>query len=400
MTSVEFGIDRLLADPELRKPLEGRRVAILAHPASVTRDLTHSVDALVAAGLNVTAAFGPQHGLRGDKQDNMVESDDFTDPVHHIPVFSLYGEVRRPTGQSMGTFDTILIDLQDLGCRIYTFITTLLYVLEAAAEHGKSVWVLDRPNPAGRPIEGLTLRPGWESFVGAGPIPMRHGLTLGELGQWFVEHFKLDVDYRVIEMEGWRPDGAPGFGWPPERVWINPSPNAANLNMARCYAGTVMLEGTTLSEGRGTTRPLELFGAPDIDARAVMAEMERLAPQWLAGCKLREIAFEPTFHKHVGKLCHGVHIHAEGSFYDHEAFKPWRLQALAFKAIRRLHPDYDLWRDFPYEYELGKLAIDVINGSPLLREWVDDGAAQLEDLEASASADEDEWSRRVSTLTR
>jgi len=170
--------------------------------------------------------------------------------------------------------------------------------------------------------------------------------------------------------------------------------------MARCYAGTVMLEGTTLSEGRGTTRPLELFGAPDIDARAVMAEMERLAPQWLAGCKLREIAFEPTFHKHVGKLCHGVHIHAEGPFYDHAAFKPWRLQALAFKAIRRLHPDYDLWRDFPYEYELGKLAIDVINGSPLLREWVDDGAAQLEDLEASASADEDEWSRRVSTLTR
>ena len=181
-------------------------------------------------------------------------------------MFSLYGEVRRPTGQSMGTFDTILIDLQDLGCRIYTFITTLLYVLEAAAEHGKSVWVLDRPNPAGRPVEGLTLREGWESFVGAGPIPMRHGLTLGELGHWFVDHFKLDVDYRVIEMEGWRPDEAPGFGWPEDRMWINPSPNAANLNMARCYAGTVMLEGATLSEGRGTTRPLELFGAPDIDA--------------------------------------------------------------------------------------------------------------------------------------
>ena len=197
-----FGIDRLLAEPELRRPLEGKRVALLAHPASVTSDLTHSLDALAAAGLNVTAAFGPQHGLRGDKQDNMVESDDFTDPVHHIPVFSLYGEVRRPTGQSMGTFDTILIDLQDLGCRIYTFITTLLYVLEAAAEHGKSVWVLDRPNPVGRPIEGLTLRPGWESFVGAGPIPMRHGLTLGELGRWFVDHFKLDVDYQVIEHGG------------------------------------------------------------------------------------------------------------------------------------------------------------------------------------------------------
>ncbi|MFL6802232.1 MAG: exo-beta-N-acetylmuramidase NamZ domain-containing protein [Sphingomicrobium sp.] len=389
MTS--FGIDRLLADPELRRPLEGRRVAILAHPASVTNDLMHSVDALVAAGLKVTAAFGPQHGLRGDKQDNMVESDDFTDPVHHIPVFSLYGEVRRPTGQSLGTFDTILIDLQDLGCRIYTFITTLLYVLEAAAEHGKSVWVLDRPNPAGRPIEGLTLRPGWESFVGAGPIPMRHGLTLGELGQWFVDHFKLDVDYRVIAMEGWKPDEAPGFGWPPERVWINPSPNAANLNMARAYAGTVMLEGATLSEGRGTTRPLELFGAPDLEPLKIIAEMERLAAQWLAGCRLRDVTFQPTFHKHVGEMCRGVFIHAEGRFYDHEAFKPWRLQALAFKAIRGLWPDYGLWRDFPYEYVFDKLAIDVINGSALLREWVDDPDSVPGDLDALTIPDERAW---------
>jgi uncharacterized protein YbbC (DUF1343 family) len=383
-----FGIDRLLAEPELRRPLEGRRVALLAHPASVTRDLTHSLDALVSAGLKVSAAFGPQHGLRGDKQDNMVESDDFTDPVHQIPVFSLYGEVRRPTGQSLGTFDTILVDLQDLGCRIYTFITTLLYVLEAAAEHGKSVWVLDRPNPAGRPVEGLTLRPGWESFVGAGPLPMRHGLTLGELGRWFVEQFKLDVDYRVIEMQDWRPDEAPGFGWPPERVWINPSPNAANLNMARAYAGTVMLEGTTLSEGRGTTRPLELFGAPDLEPARIMAEMERLAPQWLVGCKLREVTFQPTFHKHVGEMCRGLFIHAEGAFYDHEAFKPWRLLSLAFKAIRRLYPDYPLWRDFPYEYVFDKLAIDVINGSPLLREWVDDPNAAPADLDGLTVPDE------------
>jgi len=386
-----FGIDRLLADPVLRRPLEGQRVAILAHPASVTVDLTHSLDALLATGVNVTAAFGPQHGIKGDKQDNMVESADETDAHYGIPVFSLYGEVRRPTGQAMGTFDTILIDLQDVGCRIYTFITTLLYVLEAAAEHGKAVWVLDRPNPAGRPVEGLTLRPGWESFVGAGPIPMRHGLTLGELGRWFIDHFKLDVDYRVIEMDGWRPGAAPGFGWPEERIWINPSPNAANLNMARCYAGTVMLEGATLSEGRGTTRPLETFGAPDIDPRAVMAEMERLAPHWLAGCKLRETHFEPTFHKHVGQLCNGVFIHAEGPAYDHDAFKPWRLQALAFKAVRRLQPDYDLWRDFPYEYEFGKLPIDVINGSPLLREWVDAPGSAPGDLDVLTVPDEDAW---------
>ncbi|WP_374611732.1 exo-beta-N-acetylmuramidase NamZ domain-containing protein [Sphingorhabdus sp.] len=392
---MKFGIDRLLAEAELRKELAGKRVALVAHPASVTAGLEHSLDALIATGdINITAAFGPQHGLKGDKQDNMVESPDFTDPVYNIPVFSLYGEVRRPTGQMMSTFDVVLVDLQDLGCRIYTFITTLLYILEEAAAHGKAVWVLDRPNPAGRPVEGLTLQKGWESFVGAGPIPMRHGLTLGELGHWFIDHFKLDVEYRVIEMQGYDPDAAPGFGWPlDQRIWINPSPNAANLNMARAYAGTVMLEGATLSEGRGTTRPLEIFGAPDIDARAVMAEMERLAPKWLRGCALREIWFEPTFHKHVGKMCHGVHIHAEGGFYNHQDFKPWRLQALAFKAIRRLYPDYPIWRgtDFKYEYTNDVLAIDVINGGSGLREWVEDAAAMPSDLDALAKADEERW---------
>jgi uncharacterized protein YbbC (DUF1343 family) len=390
---MKFGIDRLLEDPSLRAPLAGRRVALLAHPASVTADLTHSLDALAACpDLKLTTAIGPQHGMRGDKQDNMVESDDFTDPVHHVPVFSLYGEVRRPTGQMMGTFDVVLIDLQDLGCRIYTFITTLRYVLEAAARHGKAVWVLDRPNPVGRPIEGLTLRDGWESFVGAGPMPMRHGLTLGELGRWFIETLKLDVEYRVIEMDGWRPEDAPGYGWPlGERTWVNPSPNAPNLWMARAYAGTVMLEGATLSEGRGTTRPLELFGAPDIDARKVIAGMQALAPQWLEGCRLRDCWFEPTFHKHSGRLCNGVQIHTEGTSYDHAGFRPWRLQALGFKAIRRLYPDYDLWRDFPYEYELGKLAIDVINGSQLLREWVDDPSAEPADLDALTAPDEAAW---------
>lgn len=390
---MKFGLDRLIAEPELRAPLAGKRVALLAHPASVTADLTHSLDALAACDdLSLSAAFGPQHGLRGDKQDNMVESPNFHDPVHRIPVFSLYGEVRRPTDEMLDAFDVLLVDMQDLGCRIYTFITTLLYVLEACAVRGKSVWVLDRPNPAGRPVEGLSLRPGWESFVGAGPMPMRHGLTLGEMGRWFISKFNLDTDYKVIEMTGWGPDEAPGYGWPvEERIWINPSPNAPNLAMARAYAGTVMLEGATLSEGRGTTRPLELFGAPDIDARAVMAEMQRAAPEWLTGCILRDCWFEPTFHKHVGQLCSGVQIHAEGPRYDHAAFKPWRLQALAFKAVRRLYPDYELWRDFPYEYEFGKLPIDVINGGPALREWVDDAAAESGDLDALTVPDEEKW---------
>ena len=397
---IKFGIDRLLTEPELRKPLAGKRVALLAHPASVLADLTHALDALAACpDIKLTAAFGPQHGLRGDKQDNMVESPDFLDPVHGIPVFSLYGTVRRPTDAMMDAFDVLLVDLQDLGCRIYTFITTLLYVLEAAARHKKRVWVLDRPNPAGRPIEGNLLQPGWESFVGAGPMVMRHGLTMGEMGRWFISQFKLDVDYRVIEMQGWAPASAPGYGWPlGERSWVNPSPNAPNLSMARCYAGTVMLEGTTLSEGRGTTRPLELFGAPDIVARDVIRTMQDLAPQWLQGCKLREIYFEPTFHKHVGKLCSGVQIHVEDGTYQHTSFKPWRVMALAFKAIRKLYPEYALWRDFPYEYEKDRLAIDLINGGPLLREWVDDAGAGAADLDACVAPDEAAWQAQIAKI--
>jgi uncharacterized protein YbbC (DUF1343 family) len=396
---MKFGIDRLLTEPELKRELGGKRVALLAHPASVTADLDHSLDALIGAGIKVTSAFGPQHGLKGDKQDNMVETADETDPRYGIPIFSLYGEVRRPTGQMMSTADVFLFDLQDLGCRIYTFCTTLLYLLEEAARHGKSVWVLDRPNPAGRPVEGTLLQPGQESFVGAAPMPMRHGLTMGEMGAWFVERFNLDVDYRVIEMHDWLPEAGPGYGWPESRIWINPSPNAANLNMARAYAGTVMLEGTTLSEGRGTTRPLEvLFGAPDLDAHDVFAEMERLAPEWLAGCAIRECWFTPTFHKHAGMLCNALMIHAEGRFYDPAAFRPWRLQALAFKAIRRLHPEYAIWRDFAYEYEFDRLAIDVINGGPALREWVDDPVARPADLEAAAARDEQRWREETAGL--
>jgi len=321
-----------------------------------------------------------------------MESPDFNDPVHGIPVFSLYGEVRRPTDAMLEHCDLLLIDLQDLGCRIYTFVTTLCYILEEAARLGRSVWVLDRPNPAGRPVEGLRLVDGWQSFVGAGPLPMRHGMTLGEIGRWYLDVAKLRVDYHVVELQGWQPEAAPGHGWPlGERSWINPSPNAANLSMARAYAGTVLLEGTTLSEGRGTTRPLELFGAPDLDPRALLAHMQAAAPDWLAGCRLRPCHFEPTFHKHAGQLCHGLQIHVDDPHYDHAAFRPWRLVALALKSVRALHPGYPLWRDFPYEYVHDRLAIDVINGGPALRAWVDDDRATPADLDALARADERHW---------
>ncbi|MGH7897059.1 MAG: exo-beta-N-acetylmuramidase NamZ family protein, partial [Candidatus Binatia bacterium] len=384
---MKLGIDRLLGETKLRKPLAGRRVALLAHPASVTTDLVHSLDALAAiGGLELTAAFGPQHGLRGDKQDNMIESEDFRDPRHGIPIFSLYGAVRRPTAEMMDHFDVLLVDLQDLGTRVYTFTTTLRYVLEDCAAARKQVWVLDRPNPAGRPVEGLRLREGCESFVGAGPLPMRHGLSFGELARWFVRRLKLDVDAQVVEMKGWKPDRGPGYGWPlGEITWVNPSPNASSPWMARCYPGTVLLEGTTLSEGRGTTRPLELLGAPELDVRALADKMESLAARWMAGCRLRPCWFEPGFQKHAAKLCSGMQIHVDDSAYDHERFRPWRLVALALKALRALHPDYDLWRAFPYEYERERLAIDVINGGEQLRRWVDDPAAMPADLDALAA---------------
>jgi len=390
---MKFGIDRLLDEPELRRPLAGRRLALVAHPASVTARLQHSLDALAAIPeLRLSAAFGPQHGLRGDKQDNMIESADFNDPLLGIPVYSLYGTVRRPTSAMMASFDVLLIDLQDIGCRVYTFITTLRYLLEICAAQHKPVWILDRPNPAGRPVEGLLLEAGWESFVGAGALPMRHGLTMGELARWFVATLRLDLELQVIAMQGWEPGAAPGYGWPlHERSWVNPSPNAPNLSMVRSYAGTVMIEGTTLSEGRGTTRPLELLGAPDMDAHATLAWLTRFAPHWLKGCTLRECWFEPTFHKHMGQLCSGIQMHVDARGYGHEAYRPWRLVAALLKAQRQLQPQTTLWRDFAYEYEHQRLAFDVINGGPRLRQWIEDPQATAADLDAMVAPDEAAW---------
>lgn len=389
---MKLGVDALIGDDCLLAPLRKRRVALLAHPASMTVDFMHSIDALAATGLKLSAAFGPQHGMRGDKQDNMVETQDDFDTKHGVPVFSLYGEVRRLTPEMLDHFDVLLVDVQDVGCRIYTFLTTLCYLLEDCAQAGKTLWVLDRPNPAGRPVEGTKLSPGCESFVGAGPLPMRHGLTLGEAGRWYADLQQLDLDFKVITMQGYDPQAAPGFGWPMyDLAWVNPSPNMASVNAARAYAGTVMLEGTTLSEGRGTTRPLEVVGAPDLDIEKIIAAMHDTAPLWLRGVKLRPCYFEPTFHKHIGRLCCGFQIHTDHPSYDHKRFTPYRLIALFLKVLRRTRSDYPIWRDFDYEYASGRLPIDTINGGPALREWVDDAHRGIEDYERRLVAEENAW---------
>lgn len=392
---MNLGIDELLASPDLLRSLAGRRVALLGHPASVTKNCDHTLDVLMALPqLKITAAFGPQHGMRGDKQDNMIESGDYVDPRYGIRVFSLYGDVRRPTEAMMDAFDVLLVDIQDIGTRIYTFITTLTYMLEACAQHGKSPWVLDRPNPAGRPIEGTILEPGWESFVGCGPMAMRHGLTPGEIAKWWVDLKKLDLDLRVVPMSGYDPDAGPGFGWPVNELsWVNPSPNASSLNMARCFPGTVLLEGTTLSEGRGTTIPLEVIGAPDVDFDRVLGRMRDLAPEWLRGCVIRRCHFEPTFHKHVGQMCSALQVHTDNAQYRHEEFRPYRLITLALRSIRTEYPDYPIWRKFPYEYEIERLAIDLLSGGTFLREWVDDPSAKPADFDARLVPDERQWAK-------
>jgi len=390
---MKLGIENLLEDAVLRKPLEGRRVALLGHPASVTRRTQHTLDALAACPeISLSSAFGPQHGMRGDKQDNMVESSDYIDPTHGIPIFSLYGDVRYPSDDMMQSFDVLLVDVQDIGTRIYTYVTTLFYFLEACAKHDKAIWILDRPNPAGRPVEGTILEEGWESFVGAGPLIMRHGMTFAELARWCVALKKLDVDLTIVPMPGYAPDAPSGCGWPlHELSWVNPSPNASSLNMARCFPGTVLIEGTTLSEGRGTTTSLEVIGAPDIDFEAIFARMKSLQDAWLAGCLIRPCYFEPTFHKHVGALCSGLQIHTDNDSYTHEAFRPYRLVALLLKAIRLDYPDYEIWRDFPYEYETERLTVDLLSGGTFLREWVDDPAAESGDFDARLKPDEEAW---------
>ncbi len=393
-----LGIDRLLSEPELQARLIDKRIALVAHPASCTKTLEHSLDALRKhTKLQIVKAFGPQHGMRGEKQDNMIESDDYTDPVHKIPVHSLYGKVRRPTSEMLDGVDVILFDLQDVGCRIYTYMTTLIYLMEDLEKRPEmELWVLDRPNPAGRPIEGHLLNMDFSSFVGAAPTPMRHGLTLGELALWYKDFRGFKLPLTVVQMKNYDPNQAPWFGWPGDQLaWVNPSPNMPRLTNARQYAGTVLFEGTNLSEGRGTTIPLEIFGAPDLNLEKIETLMRKLAPHWLKGCVIKKAYFEPTFHKFKGELCRGFQVFTDFPFYDPNHFTPYRLCHVFLKALKHTHPDFDLWRKPPYEYEETKLPIDILSGSEELRLWVEASEGLVDQWDDRMKADEAKWAQDI-----
>jgi uncharacterized protein YbbC (DUF1343 family) len=354
-----LGSERLLASDRLR----GQRVGVLANPASIDRQFRHIADRLAEAShCRLAAIFGPQHGYQSTLQDNMIETPHAHDTRRGVPVFSLYSETREPTSDMFDPVDVLVIDLQDVGARIYTFIYTMANCLRAAARVGLPVIVCDRPNPiGGTELEGPTLEPGYESFVGQFRMPMRHGMTIAELARLFNKHFGIGADLEVVPMEGWsRAMYFDATGVP----WVMPSPNMPTLDTTVVYPGTVLFEGTVLSEGRGTTRPFELVGAPWLDGEALAERMNGLN---LAGVHFRPATFEPTFQKHARIPCGGCQIHVT----ERAAFEPIRSGVALLRECFALAPGRLLWREPPYEYEHDRLPIDILAGSPALREQVE-----------------------------
>src|SRR5690349_17366579 len=380
LATIRLGSDLLLSSTRLN----GARVGVVCNHASVDRGFRHVIDRVAAAeGVTLAAIFGPQHGFRSDVQDNMVETPHRDDSRRRVPIYSLYSETREPTPEMLRGVDVLLIDLQDIGARIYTYIYTMANCLRAAARHGVPVIVCDRPNPiGGTAVEGGRLQPGWESFVGLFAIPMRHGMTIGELAQLFNKEFGIGASLEVIPMEGWtRSAYADSSGLP----WVMPSPNMPTLDTAIVYPGTVLFEGTMLSEGRGTTRPFELVGAPWIDAERFAGEMNALG---LEGVYFRPAGFEPTFQKHAKQPCGGCQIHVT----DRESFKPVKTGVALIAMFRRFDPARFQWRQPPYEYEHEKMPIDILAGSDTLRQQIERGVS-IEEIAASWRDDEEQFRR-------
>ncbi|HEX2447191.1 MAG TPA: DUF1343 domain-containing protein [Methyloceanibacter sp.] len=373
-----LGSDRLLASSRLK----GLRVGVLANPASIDGNFQHIVDRLAASpDWTLAAIFGPQHGFRSDLQDNMIETPHTKDKRRNVPIFSLYSETREPTPDMLSLIDVLVVDIQDVGARIYTFIYTMANCLRAAMRAGLPVIVCDRPNPIGGiAVEGPTLESGYESFVGQFRMPMRHGMTVGELARLFNEHHGIGAALEVVRMEGWSRD----MYWDATGIpWVIPSPNMPTLDTAIVYPGTVLFEGTMLSEGRGTTRPFELLGAPWIDGDAFAARMNALG---LAGAHFRPAIFEPTFQKHARTTCGGCQIHVT----SRDAFAPVKVGVALLGEFFACSPRQFQWRPPPYEYEHDKMPIDILAGSPTLREQIE-RQTRLDDIVASWRPGEDEF---------
>ena len=366
---VRLGSEVLLAS----RRLADARVGVVCNPASIDRRLSHIVDQLGRDDVKLAAIFGPQHGFRSDVQDNMVETPHGTDSERRVPIYSLYSETREPTAEMLRGIDVLVIDLQDIGARIYTYIYTLANCLRACRRHGVPAIVCDRPNPiGGDDVEGALLRPGFESFVGQFPIPMRHGMTIGELARLFNEDFGISAQVDVVKMEGW----TRGMYWDDTGLpWVLPSPNIPTLDSAIVYPGTVLFEGTMLSEGRGTTRPFELVGAPWIVAEKFADAMNALG---LPGVRCRPAVFEPTFQKHAKQACGGCQIHV----LDREAFRPVLTGVALIDLFRRSDRARFAWRQPPYEYEHDKMPFDILSGSDELRRQIEAEAPMAEIAES------------------
>lgn len=384
--TVETGLTRVLSDEKYRHVLRDRRVGLVCHEASVDERCRHAIDLFRGAqdrlGFRLSALFSPQHGFWGQDQDNMVET------AHAewkgIPLYSLYSETRKPSAAMLAEVDTIVVDLQDIGTRIYTFAYTMSHVMEAAAERGKEVVVLDRPNPIdGRTLQGTMLDPAYRSFVGLYPMPTRHGMTMGELARWMNERPELNMGRRVslhvVPMRGWAREA---YWHDLDLVFVSPSPNIPTPDSCVTFPGFVYFEGTNVSEGRGTTRPLEQCAAPYIRPEPLLAHLDREYPSWSAGAYVRTTGFQPTFQKHAGRVCFGAFVHP----VDRAAFNPVRTGLALLRGIVALHPGEFAWKQPPYEYEHEKLPIDVISGGPWVREWAE-GGHPWSDLDARERVD-------------
>ena len=375
---VRLGSDLLLASSRLK----GARVGIVCNHASLDRGFLHIVDRLAAApDVTLAAIFGPQHGFRSDVQDNMIETPHADDPARRVPVYSLYSETREPTAAMLAGLDFLVIDLQDIGARIYTYIYTMANCLRASARHGVRVIVCDRPNPiGGTDVEGELLVEGFESFVGQFPIPMRHGMTIGELARLFNEHFAIGASLEIVQMEGWRREM---YSDATDLPWVMPSPNIPTLDTAIVYPGTVLFEGILISEGRGTTRPFELIGAPWIEAESFARQMNALK---LPGAYFRPAVFEPTFQKHAKQTCGGCQIHVT----DRQQFQPVLVGVALIAMFHQVDPARFAWRQPPYEYEHDKMPIDILAGSEKLRAQIAAGTS-ARDIAASWKKDEESF---------